>query len=268
MLRPFMPRDERHRVADETISALPLQGLAIVAGSIVQTSVSIAVEPGWTGEQVGVDYSTLSGCQPKTQGHALGLWQGSIVNWAEMPPSAGAPVPVDQEDGSVVLDNLTIEDVAYTVGYAVGPDATDFCASATFSPGGQMSSNGVSLAVNFLGPTSLSLHFVTLPGYDPAAAGNWVGLWKGQPLIYSPTPPPLASQKVTSDSNEDDIALNGVPIAIHTTYTVVYYVGAAQTTAAAQLTFTTAPATAGEVPLSQVQEAVRWRFRPATPRIS
>ena len=50
MLRPSMPRDERHRVADETISALPLQSLAIVAGSIVQTSVSIAVEPGWTGE--------------------------------------------------------------------------------------------------------------------------------------------------------------------------------------------------------------------------
>jgi hypothetical protein len=256
-------------VADELISAA--QGLAIAAGSVVLTSVSISVEPGWTGSQLGVDYSTLPGCLPQTYGHALGLWQGSIVNWDEMPPPSGAPVGSNQEDGSVELENLTIEDLAYTVAYAVGPDPTDYCAAVTFSPGGQTRAAQVSLAVNAIGSTSLGLHYVTLPGYDPGASGNWVGLWKGQPLVYAGKPAPLGRATVTSDANEDDVALNNVPMAIRTTYTAVYFMGAALTTAAAQLTFTTGPATAGAVSVPQLEEEVQWSFPKspaATPRIS
>jgi hypothetical protein len=253
-------------VADELLSAA--QGLAIAAGSAALTSVSIQVEPGWTGSQVSVDYSSLPGCLPQTYGHTLGLWQGSIVNWDDMPPPASAPVDSDQEDGSVVLSNVTIENLAYTVAYAVGPAATDYCAAVTFSPGGQTRASQVSLAVNSIGTTSLGLHFVTLPGYDPGAAGNWVGLWKGQPLVYSGKPAPVGKATVTSDANEDDVALNNVPLAIQTTYTAVYFMGAALTTAAAQLTFTTQPANAG--PLSatadalsvpQPEEEVEWNFR-------
>lgn len=256
-------------MADESISAA--QGLAITAGSVALTSVSITVEPGWTGSELGVDYSTLPGCLPQTYGHALGLWQGSIVNWDEMPPPSGAPVGSNQEDGSVELENLTIEDLAYTVAYAVGPDPTDYCAAVTFSPGGQTRAAQVSLSVNSVGSTSLGLHYVSLPGYDPGAAGNWVGLWRGQPLVYSGKPAPLGKAMVTSDANEGDVALNNVPIAISTTYTAVYFMGAALTTAAAQLTFTTQPATAGSSSVPQLEKGVEWSFRSfpaATPRIS
>ena len=196
---------------------------AISASSVSHTAVEVDVEPGWTGSEVGVDYSTLPGCLPETFGHRLGLWQGSVVNWMLMPPPAGAPVDVNQQQGSVVLEHLQIEDLAYTVGYAVGDASTDYCASATFSPGQVATVNAVSLTVNFIGATSLSLHFVTLPGYDPSSAPNWVGLWKGTPLIYMDKPAPLASTTVSSDSNEDDVAFNSVPLAVDTTYTAVYF---------------------------------------------
>jgi hypothetical protein len=153
------------------------RGVGVSAGSVARSSVTVDVEPGWTGSEVGVDYSTLPGCLPKTYGHRLGLWQGSVMN--------------------------------------------------------------VSLAINFIGSTTLSLHFVTLPGYDPVAAANWIGLWKGQPFIYSNQESPLATAKVTSSANEDDVAFNGVGLAINTTYTAVYFMGAALTTAAASIAFTT-----------------------------
>jgi hypothetical protein len=265
VLRRSPSPDRGAIVADDTISAAP--GLAINAGSLTLTSVTIDVEAGWTGSQLGVDYSTLPGCKPKTYGHVLGLWQGSIVGWDEMPPASSGPVDTDQEDGSVDLENLTIEDVAYTVAYAVGPDPGDYCAAVTFSPGGQTRAAQVSLSVNSLGATSIGLHYVTLPGYDPAASGNWVGLWKGEPLLYADKPPPLGRALVKSDANEDDVAINGVPLAIGTTYTVAYFMGAALTTAAAQLTFTTKPASAGTVSVSppQMQEGVAWSFRSFTP---
>ena len=231
-------------------------------------AVSIEVEPGWTGSEVGVDYSTLPGCLPQTFGHRLGLWQGSVVSWMLMPPPARAPVEVNQQQGSVVLENLVIEDLAYTVAYAVGGAPTDYCASATFSPGQVTTVAGVSLTVNFLGPTSLSLHFVTLPGYDPSTAPNWVGLWKGTPVIYTDKPPPLATTTVTSDSNEDDVAFNNVPLAIGTTYTAVYFMGAARSTAAAELSFTTTSLPADGIPASQLERTITWNFQPVTPRIS
>jgi hypothetical protein len=244
------------------------QALAISAGSVSYEAISVDVEPGWTGSVVGVDYSTLPGCLPEKFGHRLGLWQGSGVNWMLMPPPSGAPVDVDQEQGSVVLEKLQISNLAYTVAYAVGSAPTDYCASVTFGPGHMTKVNGVSLTVNFLGPTSLSLHFVTMPGNDPSAAPNWVGLWKGIPAIYTNKPPPLARVTVSSESNEDDVAFNNVPMTIGTTYTAVYFMGAAPTTAAALLTFTTTSATAEPIPTSQLERTIKWSLQPAAPRIS
>jgi hypothetical protein len=103
--------------------------------------------------------------------------------------------------------------------------------------GGQ---NSVAIALDAVGTTSLSLHYSTLSGYRPATAHNWVGLWTGEVSPYW-APAALATQTVPTDTNEGEIGFNGITLTINTTYTLVYFMGQATSTAAALLTFTTAP---------------------------
>lgn len=235
--------------------------------AVVQPSLSrvrLAVQPNWTGSQLALDFETLPGNLPRSNKNRVGLWQGSTVPWNQMPPPFGAPVSVDQEAGSIVLSGLTITNLAYTVGYAVGPNPGDFCASSTFHPDGTRSCRAPQLAINFIGSTSLGLHYTVLPGCVPATYKSWVGLWKGEIQPYA-APKPMATTQVTSSASEDDVAFNDVQLGIRTQYTAVYFMGPEYTSGAAQLTFTTSPALT--VPESlPTKERVRWTFKSATPR--
>jgi hypothetical protein len=218
--------------ADSTLNSIPL---IVASGSPTATQCSVSVLD-VEGDQVSVQYTGLPGNQPHTFGNFIGVWEGSIIGFGSA-PIAQTPIPENYETGSVVVDT-TITYSSYTVAYSLGTAVTDLCASQLIGAGGQLGpAQAVSMVINNIGPTSVSIAYSTLPGYMPANAGNWVGLWLGEIDPYEPGDP-VATAKVTSNANADNLAIM-TPLGIKETYTLVYFMGPAGTTAAVTLTFNT-----------------------------
>jgi hypothetical protein len=191
---------------------------------------------------VTVAYAGLPGNQPASYGDHVFLWQSSIVPW-NVKPQRAMPIPSDAESGSVVLDDVRITQASYTIGYSVGPRILDIAAMATVAAGAHVTApSAVSLSLDNIGTTSLTVHYETLPGYLPGAAGNWIGLWTGMVNPYD-APDPIATVPIADNTNVGDVGINGIVLTVDTTYTLVYFMGSARTTAAAILTFDTTAAT-------------------------
>jgi hypothetical protein len=189
---------------------------------------------------VSVKYVTLPGNTPKTNANFLAIWESTIVPWP-VTPLATQKINLDSQDGSVVFQNLQIQSKPYIVGYAVGPKITNICATATIFVGGQVNaadnfSTNIGLAVQT--PDTLVVQYTCAAGYQPQAAGNWIGLWQGDASPYY-SGPPLNRTSVTSNSSQSTVVMNGLSLTIQTQYTLAYFVGPDATNAAAILTFTT-----------------------------
>jgi hypothetical protein len=219
-------------------AAAPPLGVALGSPSLETCAISIQ---GFTGTTVDVAYSGLPGNQPKDYGNFVAIWDGSVIPW-QATPMRQMPIPDNMQSGTLVIGDVAITSSTYTVGYGVGPAIPTVCAAATLAAGGLATPEmAVTIAVTNIGTTSLSVHYHTLSGYLPATNKNWIGLWTGSITPYGP-PKPLASQPITDDVTDGDVGINGVVLTIDTTYTLVYFMGAATTTAAALLTFTTSGA--------------------------
>lgn len=206
-----------------------------IAPSLAQVSVVVT---GATGTTVDLNYAGLPGNQPTTYQNFVAVWQGIIVPWTQ-PPMRMLTIPGNFVTGSLVVDGVQIAEVAYTVGYAVGPGITDICASAILGVGAQTGpTDAVSLSLNRVGTTSVSVHYSVLDGYLPATSGNWIGLWTGRVSPYN-APAPLARAAVSLNMSAGDVGINGVVMTIGTMYTLVYFMGEGASTAAAILTFST-----------------------------
>lgn len=209
-----------------------------IAPSLAQVSVSVA---GATGTTLDLNYAGLPANQPTTYQNFVAVWQGVVVPWTQ-PPMRMMPIPGNFGSGSLVVDGVQITELAYTVGYAVGPEITAICASAMLGVGAQTGpTDAVSISLNRVGTTSVSVHYTVLDGYLPATSGNWIGLWTGRVSPYN-APAPLARAAVSLNMSAGDVGFNGVLMTINTTYTLVYFMGESVTTAAAILTFSTADA--------------------------
>jgi hypothetical protein len=243
----------------DELSAEPAAPLAIATGSPILTQCSLTVE-GVTGTAIGLGFSTLPGNLATSYQNAVALWQGSIVAW-NASPQTKETVPVDEASADFTFSPVSITRQAYTVGYAVGPRLGDFCACVTIGAGGQATNpQAVGLNISWIGATSLTLAYVTLPGYQPQANGNWAGLWQGQVDAFAPGTP-VAQVPVSADTDQGPVVFNNVPLLIGTTYTVVYFMGPEPTTAAAQLTFTTATAVDTPTPAAdEAEEELTWRL--------
>jgi hypothetical protein len=222
-LRPFSVTNEREL------------GIKLGTPDLVECSISV---DDVTGTTVSVSYAGLPANQPKRYRNFVALWQGTAIAWS-VPPCGRQDILDDAPSGTVVIDNVRITRSSYTAAYGVGRAIADACASALIAAGGQAAARrSVTISVNRIGTTSLSVHYATLSGYLPATNGNWLGLWEGEVSPYD-APRPLARTGIPNDVNEGDVGINGVEIAIETTYSLVYFMGAERTTAAALLTFTT-----------------------------
>jgi hypothetical protein len=210
-------------------------GIALGTPNLLQCTISVNDV---TGTTVAVSYAGLPANQPQRYQDFVALWEGTAIAWS-VPPLRRQAIPDDAPSGTIVIDQVRITRASYTVAYGVGRAITDACASALIAAGGQAAAHqSVTISVNEIGTTSLSVHYATLSGYLPATYGNWLGLWEGEVSPYN-APRPLARTRIPNDVNEGDVGINGVEIAIGTTYTLIYLMGAEQTTAAALLTFTT-----------------------------
>lgn len=211
--------------------------IGILLGSPVLQQCSIDVVD-VEGDQVTVTYGGLPGNQPKTYKDYIGIWAGSLIA-PNVPPIGSTTVAYDEETGSAVVQNLTIAETSYTAGYALGDGNANVCASQLIGAGGQLGTpKAVGMSINSVTANVISLAWQGLPGSQPATAGSWVGLWKGEIDPYDPGTP-VTKANVPRDTSQGDMALV-TQMAIKTDYTLVFFMSANTTTAAAMLTFTTA----------------------------
>jgi hypothetical protein len=218
------------------LKSMVLRSLAVVPPSLSQVSITVP----YVGPQaITVSYETLPGNTPKTNANFLAIWESTIVPWPVAPLSTQKVVG-DTEQGSVTFSNLSVQSKPYIIGYAVGPDITDICATATIYVGGQIGANqfSTSMGIAAVTPDSLVIQYICCPGYQPQPAKNWIGLWQG---VTSPfyAGAPLYQAPVTSTSSQGTVVMNGLALSFGTQYTLVYFVGPNVTDAAAILTFTT-----------------------------
>lgn len=193
----------------------------------------------YTGDSVSVKYVGLPGNQPKTNGNFVAIWESSMIPWQGAPPLKRVDIQKDVESGSITIDNLTIKQSSYVVGYGVGPAIKDICASALIQAGGLLAAPmSVQIGLNYVGTDSVSVNYKTLYGYRPHTLGNWVGLWKGYVSPYY-APDMLGHANIPSDSSEGNVGINDVDIGVKSSYTLIYFMGDKLTEAAAILTFDT-----------------------------
>ncbi len=212
--------------------------LAVSLGTPVLKQNALRID-NFTGSTISLTYTGLPGNQPQSYGNFVALWQATVVPWT-VPPIKKVPISQNTESGSMVLDGLTIVASSYILGYGTGPEITTLAATALLSAGGlRAAPASVSIGINQIGPTSLSVHYQTLAGALPRTYGHRIGLWKGYASPYN-APLPIRIAAVESDSSEDDVGMNDIQLAIRTTYTLVYFTGREPTSAAAILTFDTA----------------------------
>jgi hypothetical protein len=194
-------------------------------------------------DTVTASYVGLPGNQPLTYKNFVAIWEASMIPWA-VSPLAKMFIEQNAEQGTIVINGLTITRNSYIVGYGVGPDITNICCSSVISAGGLLGApTQVSISLEYLGTNSLSIHYQTLAGYLPQQYNNWIGLWKGYASPYNPGTP-VSTVMLNNNSSEGSIGMNNVSLGINSNYTLIYFMGKDLSTAAAILNFNTStPAT-------------------------
>ncbi|HEV7881027.1 hypothetical protein [Bradyrhizobium sp.] len=211
--------------------------LTAPSGGPVLSQIGITV-PYIGPDAVSVQYTTLPGNRPKTNSNFLAIWESTIVPWT-VPPMAMQKIIGDTEQGSVSFSDLSIQNKAYIIGYAAGPDITDICATATVFVGGQPAQYfSTSIGIASVLSDTIVLSYSCCLGYQPQPSNNWVGLWKGAASPYYSGSPQYKTD-VTSSSAQGTVVMNGLTLAFGTPYTLAYFMGPNVTDAAAILTFTT-----------------------------
>jgi len=219
--------------------------VAVALGTPEQFGFSVVVSDA-TSDTVSISYAGLPANQPQTYQNFVAIWEATMIPWTVQPLKKES-IGSNSQQGSFEMDGLTVTHTSYIVGYGVGPDITTICASAVLMLGGLAAApTSVSIALSRLGPSSLVVGYRTLAGYLPQQYGNWVGLWRGYASPYNAAPP-LAKARVDSMASEGEVVFNDVALAIDADYTLIYFVGADLTTAAAMLNFSTAQEPSGAV---------------------
>jgi hypothetical protein len=191
---------------------------------------------GLSGSFVTGKYSGIPGNQPKLYANCLAIWEGGVIPWTA-PALGRVSIGTNATMGAAVIREVVIGRDIYTVAYGLGEAVSAICASATFDADGQtITARVVELSINLAEPSSLALHYGTLPGYRPLTSRNWIGLWRGEASPYD-APEPLARVEIAQDVNEDDVVIDGIALSPLSSYTLAYFLGPEPTTAAALLTF-------------------------------
>jgi|GEM_PF-5281239 len=108
-----------------TICALTVVYNSIEASSVLPVKVRLRLEK-TTRTSVEVDFSLLSGYNPKTYGNWVGIWR-DLANVSILPPALGfAEVTTEQSAGTVTIEGLDLRDGdVYSILYFMNPkDAT------------------------------------------------------------------------------------------------------------------------------------------------
>lgn len=187
---------------------------------------SLIVE-NYTADTVSLKYNTLSGNQPATYLNSVMIWEASVIPWT-VPPITSEQIPQNGQSGTFVMSGFVISNSQYIIGYAVGNQVTDICATAQISAGGlRAPANSVYISIASMDEESITVNYFTLSGYLPKAYGNWIGLWEGYASPFN-APKPLARMNVKSNANQGTVTFTDLELKPGTVYTLVYFMGANQ----------------------------------------
>lgn len=204
-------------------------------------------------DTIGLSFKSMPGNQPNTYGNFVSIWQNAnSIPWNSSPLST-KPIPNNTPHGSVVFDGLDINNHSYIIGYSVGPTLTDNrqkygnVAATAFVPENSSGQNSLfqpSLAVVFIGTTSVAFSFNLAEGTLPQTNGAWAGIWRSAQPSYNN--PPDAVTPISMDVSSGSAAFNNINIGRGLTYTIGLFLSGykgvsgqnVQTALACSVTFT------------------------------
>jgi hypothetical protein len=167
---------------------------------------------------------------PVTMHYKIFVWQQSpgTVPYKNTPVTT-AGFQVDQQQGSVVLQGLSLGTKSYCIGLAVGPNATDVCSVFWTSPSSTQpdappneSYATTTLALSTAISDVVGVRLASPHGYLGKSFGGVARLFNGDvaPVAQASF---IASQTVPTDASGNDITFTNVGGASGQDYTVAYY---------------------------------------------
>ncbi|MET3132786.1 hypothetical protein AAKU55_003066 [Oxalobacteraceae bacterium GrIS 1.11] len=210
--------------------------LSLVTTTSAGTTVNA---PSVSATDILLTYTTLPGNQPSSYSNTVFIWQNPDGIPYNQTPQASQAVPTNTQNGSMDFDDLQVQNKAYTIGYATGPNVSNICSWVSIPAGmGPNTTFQTSLSVppNGIQPDVVLVAYDTPVGNQPQTAGQWIGIWQGSAPSY--TVAPLAQVTVSNNNATSQIALE-VTLLRGTSYCLGYFMGAKQTTLAASFNFST-----------------------------
>lgn len=177
---------------------------------------------------VEISYTTLDGNQPGYYGNYLAIWQsGGTIPWSKTPIHTQALSGNEQSAGTVSFEGLELTDESYIVGYSVVPiraNINNFCASGMIQKKMQATGDSIqalTMQLESVSSNTARISYEALAGYNPAKNGSWIGIWKGNPELYTVSPKYAA--KVEAEEDSGLVVFNDVKMLRNSTYTVGFF---------------------------------------------
>lgn len=191
-----------------------------------------------TGDSIDFGFDSMPGNQPGDNANTVFLWQTSSHQIpTPTKPKFSQKVTVSQPNGTGTFDGLTVTTESYLLGYAVGSDVKNVCATV-FIPaqgGGPTVPFQPKLSAS-AGSTSVRFEFTLPGGTYPTTDGDWAGLWigQGESALYSL--PPDHFVQITENTSSGGGSFNDVPLRRGSQFTIGYFKGGYQQDAPKQST--------------------------------
>lgn len=218
--------------------------LAITSGQTTAFSYGLTGQEDPNGTVIDVAWTGVPNRNPSTSGDFVAIWQNNgSVPWG-VKPQATQSVTNTTPDGDIPFSGLSLAKLPYAAAYSVGSDATNFynvAAVLPISPGGVVGQlQAITVAVGYVGATSLTIDYTSPIGVDPKVFGHTVVLVRGQTYIPG-TSTPFATTSTTDNSN-DAATFTGITMTKGQFYTAAYLAGPKPANVAATVTFQVAKA--------------------------
>ncbi len=180
-------------------------------------------------------YTSLPGNQPETYANNVALWNGLQPNLSAGPIET-TEITGNAQSGDVYIP-VGLQRTDYCMTYQCGSGMATMCAMVTIPLQSPQPSTltAVSITVRDLSAASITFQYGTLPGYDPQANRNWIGIWPGRGIPYASLAPPVAKGNIQAPYSEYIVNMEFSPVLSQ--YTAVYFTGPSLSNIAAAVCF-------------------------------
>src|SRR5215207_5215625 len=100
---------------EKTIIPPVSKRLLVADNSTTLASCTVSI-PYYGSDTVAVAYNGLPGNQPMLYNNFVAIWEASMIPWT-VPPLQKVPVTINNQSGSLVINDIIITKSSYIVGY-------------------------------------------------------------------------------------------------------------------------------------------------------